>query len=99
MKKQEMHTAFWWRNLIENGHLEDREEGGRITLRLVLRKKGAVIAQRYSAGLGDGSGVREPAGVGSFTLHHRDQTGSGAHPASYPMGTRGSFLGAKAAEA
>jgi hypothetical protein len=31
------------------------------------------------------------AGSGSFLLHHRVQTGSGAHPASYPMGTRGSF--------
>jgi hypothetical protein len=31
-------------------------------------------------------------------LHHRVQTGSGVHPASYPMGTRGSFPGGKAAE-
>jgi hypothetical protein len=29
-------------------------------------------------------------------LVHRVQNGSGAHPASYPMGTRGSFLGGKA---
>jgi hypothetical protein len=28
-------------------------------------------------------------------LHHRVQNGSGAHPASYPMVTRGSFLGLK----
>jgi hypothetical protein len=28
---------------------------------------------------------------------HTDQNGSGAHPASYPMGTRGSFSGGKAA--
>jgi hypothetical protein len=34
-----------------------------------------------------------------FFLHHRVQTGSGAHPASYPMGTRGSFPGGKAAGA
>jgi hypothetical protein len=47
-----------------------------------------------------GSRVRFPAGAGAgiFSLHHRVQTGSGAHPASYPMGTRGSFLGGKAAE-
>jgi len=31
--------------------------------------------------------------------HHCIQTGSGAHPASYPMGTRGSFLGGKVARA
>jgi hypothetical protein len=27
----------------------------------------------------------------SFSLHYRVQNGSGAQPASYPMGTRGSF--------
>jgi hypothetical protein len=43
------------------------------------------------------SGVRVPAGAGNFSLHHRIQTGSGAHPASYPMGTRGCFPGGKAA--
>jgi hypothetical protein len=30
-------------------------------------------------------------------LHHRVQNGSGAHTASYPVGTRGSFSGGKAA--
>jgi hypothetical protein len=39
----------------------------------------------------------EPAGAGNFPLHHRIQNGSGDHPASYTMGTRGSFLGGKAA--
>jgi hypothetical protein len=43
--------------------------------------------------------VRFPAGAGNFSLHHRVQNGSGAHPASYPMGTRGSLLGGKAARA
>jgi hypothetical protein len=31
------------------------------------------------------------------SLHHRVQTGTGAHPLSYKMGTRGSFSGDKAA--
>jgi hypothetical protein len=31
-----------------------------------------------------------------FFLRHRVQTGSRVHPASYPMGTRGSFTGVKA---
>jgi hypothetical protein len=45
-------------------------------------------------GLDDrGSGVRFPAESGNFSLHHRVQDGSGAHQASYPTGTRGSFLG------
>jgi len=34
-----------------------------------------------------------------FSLHHRVQTGSGAHKASYPKGTMGSFLWGKAAGA
>jgi hypothetical protein len=37
------------------------------------------------------AGVRVLAGAGNFSLHQRVQTSSGAHPASYPMGTRGSF--------
>jgi hypothetical protein len=34
-----------------------------------------------------------------FLLFHVVQTGSGAHPTSYPVGTGGSFHGGKAAEA
>jgi hypothetical protein len=52
----------------------------------------AGIALRYSSGLRAGwSEVGDPAGAGKFSLHHRIQTGSGVHPASYPVGTRGSF--------
>jgi hypothetical protein len=61
-----------------------------------------IVIIRYSAGLraGDrGSRVRFPAGAGNFSLHYRVQNGSGAHPATYPMGTRGSFPGDKAAGA
>jgi hypothetical protein len=51
-------------------------------------------------GLDDrGSRVRFPAGAGNFSLHHCIHNGSGAHPASYPMGIRGSFFGGKAAGA
>jgi hypothetical protein len=46
-----------------------------------------------------GSGVEFPAGAGNFSLNHRVQNGSGAHPASYPMGTKSSFPGGKAAGA
>jgi hypothetical protein len=53
-----------------------------------------------SFGLDDwGSRVRFPVGAGNFSLHHSVQTGSGAHPASYPVGARGSFPGGKAAGA
>jgi hypothetical protein len=44
-------------------------------------------------------GVQVPAGAGNFSLHHRDQTGAGAHPASYLMRTKGSFHGDKPAGA
>jgi hypothetical protein len=43
-----------------------------------------------------GSRVRFPEGAGNFSLHHRFQNDSGAHPASYPMGTGISFRGGKA---
>jgi hypothetical protein len=46
-----------------------------------------------------GSRVRFPAGGENFSLHHRVQIGSGIHPASYSMGTGGSFPGGKAAGA
>jgi hypothetical protein len=44
-------------------------------------------------------GVRFSAWAGNFSLRHHVQTGSGALPSSYPMGTGGSFPGDKAAGA
>jgi hypothetical protein len=44
-------------------------------------------------------GVRLPAGAGNYPLHHRIQTGSGAHPASFPIGSGSSFPGGKTAGA
>jgi hypothetical protein len=50
-------------------------------------------------GLDDrGSRFRLPAEAGNFS-HDGVQNGSGAHPVSYPMDTRGSFPGGKAAGA
>jgi hypothetical protein len=43
-----------------------------------------------------GFGVRVPVGA-RFPPLHVVQTGSGAHPSSYPMGTGCSFPGGKAA--
>jgi hypothetical protein len=58
---------------------------------LILRR-GVGKVQWYSAGLrAEWSVVRVPVGAGHFSPQHRFQTGSGAHPTSYPMGTRGSF--------
>jgi hypothetical protein len=58
------------------------------------RHSSVGIALGY--GLDDrGSRVRFPAGAWNFSLHHRVHNGSGAHPASYSVGTRGSFPGVK----
>jgi hypothetical protein len=63
-------------------------------------REGCGIAQWYSAELRAGwSGVRVLAGAGNFSLHHRVQTGSGANPISYPMGSRVSLPRDKAAGA
>jgi hypothetical protein len=54
------------------------------------------LSQWYSAGLRPvWSAVRAPKCSGNFSLHHRVQTGSGANPAFFPMGTRVAFLGVK----
>jgi hypothetical protein len=44
-----------------------------------------------------GSRIRFLVGAGNFSLYHHVQNGSEAHPVSYPMDTRGSFPGGKAA--
>jgi hypothetical protein len=61
------------------------------------RDSAVCIATGY--GLDDGwVRVRVPMGQ-EFSLLHVVQTGSEAHPTSYPMGTGGSFPGGKAAGA
>jgi hypothetical protein len=58
--------------------------------------RGAGIGRWYSAGLRAGwSVVRVPAEAGNFSLQYRVQTGSGAHPASYRVGTRALSLRVK----
>jgi hypothetical protein len=54
---------------------------------------------QFSQELANFKRVRFPVGGWNFSLHHRIQNGSGAHPASYPMSTRGCFPGCKAAGA
>jgi hypothetical protein len=58
------------------------------------RDSSVGIAPGY--GLDDrGSRFRFPAGARNFSLHHRIQNGSGAHPASCPMGIKALSLGVK----
>jgi hypothetical protein len=64
------------------------------------KRRDSAVGIALGYGLDDrGSSVRFPAGAGNFCLHHRVQNGSGAHPASYPMGISVSFPGGKAAGA
>jgi hypothetical protein len=59
--------------------------------------RGSSIGIALGYGLDNrGFRVRSPAGAGNFSLHHPVRNSSGAHPASYPMGNRGSFPGGKA---
>jgi hypothetical protein len=62
-----------------------------------MGSRDSSVSIELGYGLDDrGSRVQFQAGAGNFSLHHRVQNGSGTHPASYPMGTRGSFRGDKA---
>jgi hypothetical protein len=66
----------------------------------ILKSRDNSVSIAFGYGLDDrGSRVRFSAGAGNFSLHHRVPNGSGAHPASYPMGAMGSFPGGKAAGA
>jgi hypothetical protein len=38
MRRRQVHTEFWWENLRERDHLEDRAIDGRIILRWIFRK-------------------------------------------------------------
>jgi hypothetical protein len=59
-------------------------------VKMSLKSRDGSVGIALGYGLDDrGSRVRFPAEAGNFSLHHRVQNGSGAHPASYPMGTRG----------
>jgi hypothetical protein len=91
-----LHLAFRIRNYYY-GNMFSYISLHYITLHKI-RDSSVSIALGY--GLDErGSRVRFPAGAGDSSLHHGVQNGSGAHPASYPMGTRGSFPGGKAAGA
>jgi hypothetical protein len=58
-----------------------------------VRESSVGVAMGWTAG------VRSPAGTVDLSLLRRVQPGSGAQPASYPMGTGGSFPDGKVAGA
>jgi hypothetical protein len=70
------------------------------SLSFLLKSPDSSVGIALGYGLDDrGSRVRFPVGAGNFSLHHRVQNGSGPHPVSYSMGTRGCFPVDKAAGA
>jgi hypothetical protein len=89
-------TKKYWGIFLNFNICWDFKSFHRIQFSIKSHDSSVSIALGY--GLDDrGSWVRFPAGAGNF-FHHRVQNGSGAHPA-YPMGTRGSCSGGKAAGA
>jgi hypothetical protein len=67
---------------------------------LINERRDSSVGIALGCGLdGRGSGVRFPAGAGSFSLHHRVRSGSGARLASCPVGAGCSFPGRGAAGA
>jgi hypothetical protein len=62
-----------------------------------IQSRDSSVGLELGYGMDDrGSRIRFQAGTGNFSLHHRVQNDSGAHPASYPMDTRVPFPGGKA---
>jgi hypothetical protein len=88
-----------WRPVLDSLLFDD----ALFTVRLYLKSISLLLMSRDSSvgielgyGLDDrGSRARFPVGADNFSLHHRVQNGSGAHPAC-PMGTSVFFSGGKA---
>jgi hypothetical protein len=68
---------------------------------LIFKVPGNPGSRDSSVGMATGwtAGVRFPAGARDFSFLRSIQDCSGAHPASYPMDTKGSFPGVKATRA
>jgi hypothetical protein len=63
---------------------------------ILIGSRGSSVSIVSDYGLDDRAiGVRFPAEAKDFSSSLCVQTGSGAHPASCPMGTRGPFPGGK----
>jgi hypothetical protein len=76
-----------WCNVMQYSHLP--------SYLISIKNRDSSVGVTTDYGLYDQMiGVRIPVGAGNFSLH-RVQTVSGAHRASYPVGTRGPFPGGK----
>jgi hypothetical protein len=73
-----------------------QDDGPLQTLPLRLTGAGAAqLVQRQGYGPDDWGSIPDRGNDRTFCLRHRVWTGSGAHTASYPMGTGGSYRGVK----
>jgi hypothetical protein len=76
----------------ESGNKSGINDREKLSYSEKYQSRDSSVGTALGYGLDDrGFRVRFLAGAGNFSLHHRVQNGSGAHPASYPMGTRGCF--------
>jgi hypothetical protein len=88
--------TVWWQNHIISWR--QKQNLCRISINIKSRDSSVGITLGY--GLDDWCyRVRFSVGAGNVSLHQRLQNVFGAHQASYPLGTRGSFLRSKAAGA
>jgi hypothetical protein len=60
---------------------------------ILLNEYGIIAQLAHRRATGWTAGFRFPAGARDLSLLHSVNTGPGAHPASYPMGTRGGAAG------
>jgi hypothetical protein len=75
-----------WRENRNTGiQIRHQGSGSSVSIVIILQCERPGFGSRYGQG-------------GDFLFCHHVQTGSGAHPASYPMGTGGFFSGSKVAE-
>jgi hypothetical protein len=42
-----MHTEFWWENLKQRDHYEDKDTDGRVILKRSLNKKDRMVWTRF----------------------------------------------------
>jgi hypothetical protein len=66
-----------------------------VTTEFTSRDSAVGIATGYGLDVPREVGVQVPVGSKIFSLLHLVQTGFEVHPASYPMGTGGTFPGIK----
>jgi hypothetical protein len=90
-----MRGVLCWSDLRDVG--SDRDRSPAVTESVSTVRFFACISAGIARVMGWMAGVKFAGGARDFALLLSVQTLSGAHPASYPMGTEGSFPRSKAA--